>query len=245
MLQGRRAVAAKIRQEVTLFGQRLVGSGVYLEQQMGTQRLLKVELRIQVDDRAASFVVVSDGRFLWTYRKLGDEAKLTRVDVSEAAAALEKAGKLPLEGEAGILWNLGGICGLLRQLDASFDFTSVQAGFLESPSGRVAVWQLGGQWKPDFLARAFPNQQPDPGKLPEQLPNQVFVTVGQADFFPYAIEYRRRASKGKTPESRPLVTIQLYDVVFDAPVPQSRFQYQPAGMEYEDRTGAVLQTLAK
>ena len=103
-----------------------------------------------------------------------------------------------------------------------------------------------------MLARILPEQKKliesaepiDLSKLPEHLPNQVLLLLGEDDLFPYRIEYRRTVDPdAASPSSRPVVTMQLFEVVTDAPIPPHRFHYNPGEMEYEDETEQFLKSL--
>ena len=96
MLESRGSVSAKIRQQVDLFDRQLVGSGVYFEQRAAGDHSIRLELRIQVGDQLSSLLQVlppptAAGHYMWTYRKLPDEERLSRIDVVRATRALEEA----------------------------------------------------------------------------------------------------------------------------------------------------------
>lgn len=244
-LESQNSVSAKISQEINLFGKKLIGSGGYLEQQMGDIRLMWLSLTIQLGDDCSSLLQVCDGRFLWTRTKSFDSEQLRRIDVISATKALEKAKRMPPQGSAGILHSLGGLCKLMQRLHDTFVFTSVQPGLLKMQSGQLPVWQLRGRWKPGYVAKVLPEQKEtiesgkpaDLSKLPRHLPDHVLLTLGQVDLFPYRIEYRRADGKGGT---KPLVTIHLSHVTTNVPIDPNRFQYNPGDMKFEDETDLFL-----
>jgi len=305
-LESRDGVSARIRQQVDLFGKQLVGSGVYLQQRVGsdqsppvqtafplaplagrpggadvrpaeeasplaplagrgTQRvpggegswdglLIRLELRIQVGDQQSSLLQVLSpptpaGHYLWTYRRLPDEERLSRVDLVRAAEALEKAQHAPGLGTEGILSGLGGLPRLLRGLEATFDFNSAEPGTF----GRLPVWRLQGRWKPDRLAKILPDQKavieagepPDLTRLPEHLPDRVVLMLGQDDLFPYRVEYRRGIPEkaGGQNDGRPLVTMELFDVKLDVPIDRARFVYNPGNTGFSDETESFISSL--
>lgn len=252
-LERRDSIYAVIRQEVNLFGRHLVGSGSYLEQREGGKHRMRLELTLQIGDRTSSLVQVCDGDYLWTHRQLLGKAELSRIDVSRASEALARAEKMPGKGGMGILPGLGGLPKILRGLHASFDFTHAQQG--RWGKRKRLVWRLRGQWKADRLLKILPNQKeaiaagkpPELSELPQHLPDHVILLLGQEDLFPYRLEYRRAAGKkdswADAPESRPLVTMQLYDVVLDGPVDRNRFIYNPGKAEFSDHTDGFVQSL--
>jgi hypothetical protein len=305
-LESRDSVSARILQQVDLFDKQLVGSGVYLQQRVGTDQLLPVkealpfappagrgggaylppvqeapplgppagrgtqrvpggegswdrllirlELRIQIGDQQSSLLQILSpptpaGHYLWTYCKLPDEERLSRVDLVRAAQARDKAQPTPGLGTEGMLSGLGGLPRLLRGLQAAFDFSSAEQGHF----GRLPVWRLQGQWKPDHLAKILPDQKaaieagrpPDLGKLPEHLPNRVVLMLGEDDLFPYRIEYRRgipEKADGRD-DSRALVTMELFDVKFNLPIDRNRFIYNRGTTDFSDQTENFISSL--
>jgi hypothetical protein len=79
------------------------------------------------------------------------------------------------------------------------------------------------------------------------------LLVGQADLFPYRIEYRRletplAASHDTAPipyqlSPNPLVVLELTDVAFDVPIAAGQFDYAPGDADWVDQTAAVLERL--
>jgi len=301
-LDSRDCVSARILQQVDLFDKQLVGSGVYLQQRVGTDQLLHVreplplaplagrgggaylppvqeapplpplggrgaggerswdrllirlELRTQIGDQQSSLLQILSpptpaGHYLWTYCKLPDEERLSRVDLVRAAQALDKAQHTPGLGTEGMLSGLGGLPRLLRGLQAAFDFSSAEQGHF----GRLPVWRLQGQWKPDRLAKILPDQKaaieagrpPDLVKLPEHLPDRVVLMLGQDDLFPYRIEYRRGIPEkaGGRNDSRALVTMELFDVKLNVPIDRNRFIYNRGSTDFSDQTESFISSL--
>jgi len=256
-LENTGSISATIFHEVDLFNRRLVGKGVYWEQRQGPHRLIRYELKLQLGDQTSSLVQVlapptADGHFMWTKRKLRDGEKLSRLDVTRAMKALAEVERKPRHEGREISPGLGGLPRILRGLHSAFDFISVQAGQLRLQSDRLPVWQLRGQWKPEQLSKVLPRQKEaieagedvDLGKLPEHLPDHVLLMLGQDDLFPYRIEYRRvTGRKTDGPESHPLVTMQLFEVVRNVPIDPGRFQYSPGTLEFQDQTESFLKSL--
>jgi hypothetical protein len=252
-LDARQSVSATIRYEANLFDKQLVGSGSYLEQRHDGQRLFRLQLRTQIGDQQSSLLQVCDGRFLWIYRKLPSETNLGRIDVARATRAIQEAASPPGQAGTALLPGLGGLPKLLGGLDASFDFTVVEQGRWGRP--KQPVWRLEGQWKQPQLVRLLPSQKEailrgEPAnlaKLPEHVPDRVVLLLGQDDLFPYRIEYcRTRPEKSDQPDaptSRPLVTMDLFEVSINVPIDPGQFVY-PAGKDQPvDETEGFLQTL--
>ncbi|MGA2619253.1 MAG: hypothetical protein ABSF26_16720 [Thermoguttaceae bacterium] len=249
--ESRRCVSARIRQQGELFGYGLLGSGRYLEARGTAIPLLRLELRIQVGDQTSSLVQVCDGQALWSYRKLPDGQKLSRVDAVRASAELAKlpppAGR---PGGPATLPGLGGLSRLLRGLDATFQFTVAERGQLAG----LPVWKLEGGWKPGYLVNFLPKQRKaieegkpvDLSRLPRYLPDRVIILLGQEDLFPYRIDYCRggRGEGADGRQGRSLTTLEFFEVNLNAPVDAGQFVYAPGALPVCDETEQYLQSLA-
>jgi hypothetical protein len=87
------------------------------------------------------------------------------------------------------------------------------------------------------------------------LPQEVLLLVGQADLFPYRIEYRQletpvAANSDGPPipyqlSVHPLVVLELTDVVFDAPITAGQFDYTPGDADWVDQTANLIERLRK
>ncbi len=251
-LESRPSVAAKIRYSVDLFGQKPVGSGVYLGQRSEQGVLFRLSLRLQLGNEPSSLLHVCDGRYLWMYRKLGKAETLSRVDLARVARALEESGDIESLDKIDRWPGLGGLPKLLRGLHATFDFTPVGETRL---AGQLPVWKLRGEWKPEKLAGVPPEEEEpvkkgkpgDLGELPGHLPDHVLLFLGREDAFPYRIEYRRRETDrpqgSELPEGRPIVTMELFEVNLNAPVDTTVFIYNPGDLECADQTADFLKSL--
>jgi hypothetical protein len=130
------------------------------------------------------------------------------------------------------------------------------------------VFAVVGHWKPEKLAALLTkddankqNQKPSDTKsakqkrIPERLPEEVLLLVGQSDLFPYRIEYRQletpvAANKDGPPipyqlSVHPMVVLELSDVVFDAPIAAGQFDYTPGDADWVDQTAVLLERLRR
>jgi hypothetical protein len=80
------------------------------------------------------------------------------------------------------------------------------------------------------------------------------LVVGQADLFPYRIEYRQLASPPTAADGSPLsyqlgtdplVQLEYSGVTFNVPIAASQFDYSPGDMPWDDRTTEELQKIRK
>jgi hypothetical protein len=256
------AVAADLRFKVEAFGHELVGSGRYLQLGAGAEKLLRLELKMQVAGKPATLQEICGPRYCWIRRDVPPAAPtLGRVDLQDLRQALARraidqpSGVMPLDG-----WlMLGGLPRLLASLDKNFDFGPAKAEELQYKSSdgtikRLPTWVIEGEWKPDRLAALLGQSvdQPPPAELPEQIPHRVQLVLGRTEeilpLFPYRITYLRLPKvdeQGRAGELAPreLVKLELFNVYPKSDIDPREFDYQPAGQELEvqDLTTAYLQ----
>jgi len=243
------SVSAKVRHRVNLLGRQLNGAGQYLQWGAGDEKLLRLELAIQVGEASTSLKQVCDGRFLWIHYNLPDGANVQRVDLRRVRkAATQAAPARPASGDHWIA--LGGLPKLLDSLAASFQFDPPQPSQIQD----VPVWRLQGRWKTEALANLLPEQAdalhaaepPDWSVLPECMPHLVEAVVGRDDLFPYSIDYRRylpvaddaRRAAGAASES--IVAMELYEVTLGGRIDTRQFNHAPPQVEVIDVTDQYL-----
>lgn len=280
-LEHRASVSARLRHQVSTAGEELYGVGSYWQQGSGDE--LKVRLELQIAGQEAKLLQVSDSRFLWIDRRLPTGRSVTRFDLRQLRTdpALTPAGVDKLDpGKANwsaiqplLVARSGGLPSLLASLGENFTFLPPQAMRLAiapplaSQPTSVPVFAVVGQWKPEKLAMllskgedttkgdsATRKSKPMKGRsLPDRLPQEVLLLVGQADLFPYRIEYRQletpAAANTEGPpipyqlSAHPLVVLELTDVVFDATVAAGQFDYTPGDADWVDQTATLLERL--
>jgi hypothetical protein len=237
---------ARVRQQIDLFGHRLIGSGLFQQQGGGWDALLRVELRMTAADQTSSLLQVCDGRFLWTHVDLGGNATLRRVDVER----LRNVERRPKPVPSAPALALGGMPSLVESLADSFSFVAVESIRIDRFDG----WLLRGEWSASRLCQLLPDQSAairaggaaDLRKLPPHLPDLVVVVLGRDDGIPYRVEYRRRwtADNGGTEggDGRVLLVMELFDVRLGGPIDRRQFHYQPGDLPAVDDTERYLTT---
>jgi hypothetical protein len=241
------ALSAKIRQRVRMFGEELVGSGTYLQLGDEPDKMLRLELKLQLAGQVSTLTQVSNGAKLWTQREVGKTTMLSYVDVQrvrrEAAAA-----RATRPADVGADWMiLGGLPALLSGLGENFQFGAARP----AQFSQLGVWVIEGTWRPEALARLLPEQKEailageplKPGSLPQEIPEQVQVVLGRDDLFPYQIEFRRSGPAPEAGQGRvwtPMLTLELFEVQFGAQLDPLQFQYTHTGQEVADHTELYL-----
>lgn len=250
------SLAAKIRQRVELFDQQLVGTGSYFQGPVESH-LLHWELKIRVGEQVTSLQQVCDGRTLWMHRQIGEKVLLEKVDFARSRDGGKREGQGAGKREPASTNDSaatpsldGGLTRLLKHLNRSFRFTSVQPMQL----GNVPMHAVRGEWQTDYLIRWLPKQQAaieagkpvDTGKLADHLPDHAIVFLGRDDLFPYRIEYRRKTptlvgkALGKTDEFRTVLVMEFFDVQFNPPLEKSLFTFEPGNLKASDKTDVYL-----
>jgi hypothetical protein len=274
------SICARLRHRVAVNGQELYGVGSYWQQGSGEE--LKVRLELQLAGQDAKLLQVSNSWFLWIDRLLPTGRTIIRYNLRQLRAdpALTPPDLDKLDpGKANwtaiqplLLAHSGGLPSLLASLNENFHFLPPQPMRLaiEPPAGgqptNVAVFAIVGQWKPEKLA-ALLAKSGDPAKeaaskkqkapkIPERIPQEVLLLVGQADLFPYRIEYRQLETPVTTNpngppipyqlSNHPLAVLELSDVVFDAQIPAGQFDYMaPKDADWVDQTAVLIERVKR
>jgi len=242
-LDSHRSVTAKIHQQIDLYGQQLIGNGVYRQGPPASHwMLLDLKFKAGVED----WIVQErcDGETHWRCHAVGKvRTELTRVDITRLRSARDDW--QAAHGDASLL-GLGGLPKLLGALDQAFEFKTIAKATRE----RQPVYALRGEWRPERLAKWLPDQSGaiaagrpvDLSKLPQPIPDHVYVLLGRDDLFPCRIEYVRDAPSA-TGGSRTLVAMNFDPVVFDEPVEASEFVFDPGPWPVIDNTEVYLKQL--
>jgi hypothetical protein len=251
-LERHETISARLRFRVDVMGERLTGSGNYL-QGPWQYRLLRLEANVQAGDQLCGLQQVCDGQRLWTRRQVFDNPQLSYIEIAPVLAALAKApaaDATTLTSDLG----LGGLPRLLRSLERSFDFTGVEEGM----RGTLPMLLLRGQWKPEMLARLLPDQAQaiQAGQaanvtlLPAQVPDQVALYLGRDDLFPYCVEYlrtERAIPQGREAQfvgqARPLLVLELFEVRLNPTLDSLQFVFNPGDLKARDATDDYLKAL--
>ncbi|MEE3367762.1 MAG: hypothetical protein VX346_00320 [Planctomycetota bacterium] len=237
----------RIRQTIDLAGQQLVGTGTYRQSGTSVSPLIRMELRVQTANGVASLQQIRNQRFLWIRRAFIDHTVLERIDLKRVNEALaqnrpvqDKIAPLNLELASWIA--RGGIPSLLVSLEQHFKFGVAQTRKID----RVDVWQIMGQWKTPATTlsdRARQTTSQDQAPSDDAIrPDRVRLLLGQnrpVHLFPYQIVFFRE-DKGA---SRPIVSIDFFDIRKVPEVDRAWFEYQPGNQDVDDLTEPFLMRL--
>jgi hypothetical protein len=254
------AIGADLRYRVNAFGHALVGNGAYYQLAAGPEKLLRLDLRMQVGEHQATIQEIRGAGAYWIRRHVPPAPPmLGRVDLKQLHRSLAQAttpgGREVMPQEDWILQ--GGLARLLAALEQNFRFDPPQADELQFSAAdgqsvvSLPIWNMSGVWKPERLAALAGKDAKKGNQLPEQLPDRVELVLGRTDdvlpLFPYRITYWRNGSQATKdiPASQPheLLTLELYNVSQRAIDPRE-FDYQPGDQEVENLTQSYVQRLS-
>lgn len=255
-------ISAKIRLRGLLLDQELVGSGTYQQILSEGRTRIRLELKLQVDERQTTLLQVNDGVVLWSRRDDDPRRAVQYVNLRLVREAARRAGtELPASTSLDSL-AIGGLPQLLQGLDRHLDI----APPVEDTIANVPVWSVRGSWKKERLAALLPERKEQllsggdapAGLLPAHLPEFITVMLGRDDFiplFPYRIEYSRReapnpseaAGRGRAGEVaqpvRTILVMELFEVRREWEFDPRAFEYRPGTQHVENNTDAYLQRL--
>jgi hypothetical protein len=271
-LERRSSVSARL----ALGGNGFYGTGSYWQQGAGEE--LRIRLELQLASQDAKLLQISDSRFLWLDRRLPTGRLVTRVDLRQLRAdpTLSPAnldGPEPGSANwsptgAGLLAHSGGLPSLFAALVENFEFLTPQAmrraADANTPNAAsFPVYAVVGHWREEKLAALLskPDETVAEGEqadaaasktVPARMPEEVLILVGQADLFPYRIEFRKLETPHPGADgppipfqlsTSPMAALEFTDVVFDQPIATGQFDYAPGDAEWTDQTAVVLERL--
>ena len=225
------------------------------------EKLLKLDLKVQLADQTITRQEICGPAFYYIRRESPlAPASLGRVSLRHVRDAISRATE-PLSANPNETWILlGGLPKLLESLHRNFEFAEPRPDELQFPRAggdgveRLPVLVVRGRWRADRLAELRKIDKGVSKDHAEQLPDEVELVLGRADLaelplFPYRITYFKTASKneqgrgGEGDSSRPLVTLELFNVHRDGSLTPEQFDYQPGEQEVADLTQSYLQRL--
>jgi hypothetical protein len=256
------AISAELRYRIDAFGHELVGTGSYLQFGPGAEKLLRLDLKMQVGEKLATIQEIRGSDAYWVRRDVPPTpSSLGYVDLRQLrkSAATTAAAAPPNVMPQDDWIMLGGLARLVAALDQNFAFDTPKADEILFTAGdgksivRLPIWTTSGVWKPDRLATLTERDPKKAGSLPEQLPDRVELVLGRTDdvlpLFPYRISYFRTPAPDKhapkdaaPPAPRELLTLQLFNVS-RKPIDAREFQYQPGDQDVKNLTPYYVQRL--
>jgi hypothetical protein len=256
------ALSADLRTRIDAFGHELVGQGSYHQLGKGPEKLLKLELKIQIADQAVTRQEICGPSYYYIRRQSPlAPPSLGRVNLRQLRTAIARAPDALASDPAELWIMLGGLPRLVESLHQNFEFTDPRPDELqfkaESDASieRLPVLVVRGTWKADRLAALRQTEKGPSKDRAEQLPDAVELVLGREDqplpLFPYRITFLKADAKGqggagqgaKADSLRPMLTLELFNVHRKGNLDPRQFDYQPGDQEVADLTQSYLQRL--
>jgi hypothetical protein len=261
-VQQESALSADMRYRIDAFGHELAGQGSYQQLGQGPDKLLKLELKIQVADQAVIRQEICGPTFYYVRRESPfAPVSLGRVNLRQLRQAIARSSEPVAANPAEVWILLGGLPKLLETLHRSFDFTAPRDDELqytvEGGQGiqRLPVIVVRGHWKKERLEALLALEKGTSKDDPEQLPDAVELVLARPDdptlpLFPYRITYLQDAkqdkektgkgAQGRGGESlRAMLMLELFNVHRSDLKPE-QFDYQPNEKDVADLTQSYL-----
>lgn len=176
---------------------------------------------------------VCDGERLWSFLNLPTSRKVTRRDVRQILAAVERAQGNP-DRAAAVDLALGGLPGLLTSLQRSMVFDSVKEELLDE----APVYTLTGKWNAQLSEQL--GGDPNQPRLPPHIPDAARISLAKESLMPVRLAYLKRTEEGV----KLLLDLRFRNIVLDGPVNDSEFDFTPPeGIDPEDVTRDYLRQL--
>lgn len=196
---------ADVRHEFELYGIRRTAHGSFLERGKGSGQV-RLQLKTTIDDQVATWLRVSDGRFVYSKIDLPDATRITRLDLGEMQRPLQAvwsrhdraegqsssprpellAGEAAAQNSATATDELpefatpagfGSVAFLLARLDRDFEFSPPELVEIE----KARMFKLVGRWRTESLSKMMVllTGQPvdDKARAIELLPPHLPTTV--------------------------------------------------------------------
>lgn len=182
---------------------------------------------------------VSDGSVLFTHWKNGATVRVTRRNLRDIMDAATKVAGYDADHVAMDL-GVGGLRGLISRIESLMEFAPVTT----KKVGESDFYLVRGRWNAKTRKEVF--QLPD-GVIADprpHVPEYVVFYIDAKTLLPRRIEYRKRAADPAQKFDRPLVTLDLRNVVLNETLPDNIFVFAaPDGVKEEDITEQTIQTI--
>ncbi|MDR2169456.1 MAG: hypothetical protein LBP59_04870 [Planctomycetaceae bacterium] len=203
---------------------------------------------------------------IWQFRSINGNKTLHQINIDAVEAAIKRAqrngggnisggvgsfgrgniGAMNF-GQVGMLWNVGGLAGVLGQVDRFYEFAELPKR--ETVDNKKAYKLVGSMRRAYFDLLVKNHGGLDKGnRYPSNLPCDIEVYIGVNDFFPYKIRYLNRKTENAKPVNL-LLEINYENIVINGdPIPEHRFAtFQnevPAGVsKIESNTEQYIKSL--
>jgi hypothetical protein len=258
-LDGLSSLKCDLHQTSLLAGMKLTASGKYTEasgNRVSLQYVIFPMVAEKSDDAKALalnaepvaedetknrgvLLQISDGTILSTSWKNGENVRITRRNVKDILAAAQATTTYDPKNAAMDL-GVGGLRGLISRLQTTMEFAPVKL----IKAGDRDVYEVTGRWSEKIRKEVF--------KVPEntiidprpQVPEYVRVFVDVQTMLPRRIQFLKRSMNPTEKMVRPMITLDLRNVVLNEAIPDETFIFKaPENTPEEDQTEQIIQMI--
>jgi len=258
-LQSLESLKCDLHETVIMAGMTLHAAGTYAEasgnrvhlmfQIFPSQPAVKSELKgSPIDAEPATLdpatargelTQVSDGTVLFTLWKNGPAARVSRRNLRDIMAAATQVAGYD-ENHVAMDLGVGGIRGLIARIESLMEFAPVQT----KKVGDSDLYVVRGRWNAKTRKEIF--QLPADAIVDPRphIPEYVVFYIDAKTLLPRRIEYRKRASDPAQKFDRPMVTLDLRNIVLNEAIPDELFVFSaPEGVPEDDVTEKTIQAI--
>ena len=192
-----------------------------------------------VVDAKGSLTQVSNGSILYTYWLNGTDTRVTRRNISEILKVASETAAYDSTRAVQDL-GLGGLKTLFARFQNTMEFSQVRREVVGSTQFLV----VNGRWNTRIRKELF--QMPDDAEvIPQEfIPEYVRLYVDEQTRLPRRIQYLKRSLDPAQKLVRPIVTLDLRQIVLNEQLGDEAFQFEsPEGVVEEDITEQTLQEI--
>lgn len=172
---------------------------------------------------------ISDGNVLYTTWKNGDIQRVTRRNIHDILAAAQAVSSYDPQNAAMDL-GIGGLRGLISRIQTTMEFAVVKT----VKAGDRDFLEVTGRWSDRVRKDVF--------KLPEgtvvdprpHVPEYVRVYVDSQTMLPSRIQFLKRSMDATQKMVRPLLTLDLRNLVLNEAVDEQLFDFKATGSTSEE-----------
>jgi len=258
-LEGLASLKCDLQQTALISGMKLTASGKYVEasgNRVNLEYTIFPMANVRADDaRALSLdapalemkdadnrgvlTQVSDGNVLYTSWKNGDAQRVTRRNIRDILAAASATAAYDPQRAAMDL-GVGGLRGLISRLQTSMEFAMVKTVSI----GDREFLEVTGRWSEKVRKDVFGLPEGTIVDPRPHVPEYVRVYVDPQTMLPRRIQFLKRSMDATAKLVRPLLTLDLRNLVLNETVDDQIFTYQaPEKIQEEDLTEQVIQQI--
>ena len=182
---------------------------------------------------------VSDGSVLFTLWKNGGTVQVTRRNLRDIMDVATKVAGYDADHVAMDL-GVGGLRGLISRIESLMEFAPVQT----KKVGESDFYVVRGRWNAKARKELFQLADDVIADPRPHVPEYVVFYIDTKTLIPRRIEYRKRAADPAQKFDRPMVTLDLRNVVLNETLPEDTFVFTtPDGVKEEDITEQTIQAI--